>query len=140
MALLCLASLVEILREAIVPVLPIAITKVLEYIEESLRENEEDVKLHNAAYSFVSALVHRLPYMISGQYLDKLLLLSYKSAETELDEECDETRVQCLHLAAKQIDARSMFEALAHSWDSAAQSGGLVNYPSTHQKYHKPYY
>jgi U3 small nucleolar RNA-associated protein 10 len=129
MALLCLASLVEILREAIVPVLPVAITKALEYIEESLEQDEEDPKLHNAAYAFISALVHRLPYMISGAYLDKLLLTSYGSAETNMDEESDESRVQCLQLAAKQIDAKSMFGALAHSWGNAAQSGSLVSRP-----------
>ena len=129
MALLCLASLVEILREGIIPVLSVAITKALDYIEQSLQEDEEDLKLHNAAYSFISALVHRLPYMISGAYLDKLLLTSYESAETELDEESDESRIQCLQLAAKQVDAKSMFGALAHSWDNAAQSGSLVGWP-----------
>jgi U3 small nucleolar RNA-associated protein 10 len=129
MALLCLASLVEILREAIVPVLPVAITKALEYIEESLVEDEENLKLHNAAYAFISALVHRLPYMISGAYLEKLLLISYDSAETGLDDESDESRMQCLQLAAKQVDAKSMFGALAHSWNNAAQSGSLVSWP-----------
>jgi U3 small nucleolar RNA-associated protein 10 len=129
MALLCLASLVEILREAIVPVLPAAITKALEYIKESLEQDEEDPKLHNAAYAFISALVHRLPYMLSGAYLDKLLLTSYGSAETNMDEESDESRVQCLQLAAKQVDAKSMFGALAHNWDNAAQSGSLVSRP-----------
>jgi U3 small nucleolar RNA-associated protein 10 len=133
MALLCLASLVEILREGIVPVLPVTITKALEYIEESL-EDEEGLKLHNAAYAFISALVHRLPYMISGIYLDKLLLISYESAETELDEESDESRIRCLQFAGKQLDAKSMFEALANSWDNAAQSGSLVGWPhSTHK-------
>jgi U3 small nucleolar RNA-associated protein 10 len=135
MALLCLASLVEILREGIVPVLPVAITKALEYIEESLEEDEEDLRLHNAAYAFISALVHRLPYMISGQYLDKLLLTSYDSAETELDEESDESRIQCLQLAAKQVDAKNMFGALAHSWDNAAQSGSLVGWPHSIHKH-----
>lgn len=128
MALLCLASLVEILRESIVPVLPVAITKTLEYIEESLEEDEEDLKLHNAAYAFINALVHRLPYMISGTYLDKLLLISYKSAEKELDEESDESRIRCLQFAGKQLDAKSMFGALANSWDNAAQSGSLVGW------------
>jgi U3 small nucleolar RNA-associated protein 10 len=127
MALLCLASLVEILREAIVPVLPVAIMKALEYIEESLHEEVEDLKLHNAGYAFISALVHRLPYMISGAYLDRLLLISYGSAETDLDEESDESRIHCLQFAAKQVDAKTMFTALAHSWDNAAQSGNLVS-------------
>lgn len=127
MALLCLASLVEILREVIMPVLPVAITKALEYIGESLEDEDEDLKLHNSAYAFMSALAHRLPYIISGAYLDKLLLISYESAETELDEEADESRTQCLQLAAKQVDAKTMFSALANSWGKAAESGNSVS-------------
>jgi U3 small nucleolar RNA-associated protein 10 len=126
MALLCLTSLVEILREGIVPVLPVAITKALEYIGESIEDEDEDLKLHNAGYAFISALAQYLPYIISGAYLEKLLLISYESAETELDEEADESRTECLQLTAKQVGAKSMFDALARSWESAAKSGNLV--------------
>jgi U3 small nucleolar RNA-associated protein 10 len=126
MALLCLASLVEILREGIVSVLPIAIPKALDFMSESVEENE-DLKLHNAAYSLMSALVHHLPYMVSGTYLGKLLSISNDSAEAELDENADESRTQCLQLAAKQIEAKTMFVALEQNWKHAAESGALVS-------------
>lgn len=131
MALLCLASLVEILREGIVPVLPVAITKALDYMEESVEEEKEDERLHNAGYAFISALVHRLPYMISGAYLDRLLTVSNDSAEAQLDEEADESRMQCLQLAAKRVDAKSMFVALEKNWKDAVDSGILVS-PRNH--------
>jgi len=126
MALLCLASLVEILREGIVSVLPIAIPKALEYMETSVKDNVEAQKLHNAGYAFISSLVHHVPYMISGGYLDKLLSISNASAEADLDDEADESRVQCLQLAAKQIDAKSLFGALEKNWEEAAAAGVLV--------------
>ncbi|KAI9738135.1 MAG: snoRNA-binding rRNA-processing protein utp10 [Claussenomyces sp. TS43310] len=126
MALLCLASLVEILREGIVPILPIAIPKALDYIASSIVEGQEDEKLHNAGYAFISALIQHLPYMVSGAYLDKLLVVSYQSAEADLDEEADESRLQCLHLAAKQIDAKGMFVAMQQNWKNATDAGSLA--------------
>ncbi|CAG8981797.1 hypothetical protein HYALB_00004740 [Hymenoscyphus albidus] len=123
MALLCLASLVEILREGIVSVLPAAIPKTLEYVEESIGDNPDGQKCHNAGYAFISALVQHLPYMISGNYLDKLLQISNISAEAVLDTEADESRTECLHLVAKQVDAKGMFSALEKNWEQAKESG-----------------
>lgn len=128
MALLCLASLVEILRDGIVSVLPTAIPRALEYMEISAIDEDEAQKLHNASYAFISSLVHHLPYMVSGGYLDKLLLISNKSADADLDDEADDSRIQCLQLAAKQIDAKSMFAALEKDWNAAYAAGILVRY------------
>jgi U3 small nucleolar RNA-associated protein 10 len=129
LALLCLASLVEILREGVVSVLPIAIPKALEYIESSISDDTDAQRLHNAGYAFISSLVHHLPYMISGGYLDKLLSISNDSAKADLDDEADESRVQCLQLAAKQLDAKSMFTALEKNWEKAASAGTIVRIP-----------
>jgi U3 small nucleolar RNA-associated protein 10 len=128
MALLCLASLVEILQDGIVSILPVAIPKALEYMEMSLNGNAEARKTHDAGYAFMSALVHYVPYMVSGGYLDKLLEISNASAEADFDdEESHESRKQCLQLAAKQVDAKSLFAALEKNWDAATNSGTLVS-------------
>lgn len=127
MALLCLASLVEILREGIVSVLPTAIPTCLQYMEDSINDSVEAQRLHNAGFAFISALTQHLPYMISGGYLDKLLAISNASAEAVLDNDSDETREQCLQLAAKQIDAKSMFGALEKNWEIAVGLGFLVS-------------
>ncbi|RDW71266.1 hypothetical protein BP6252_07829 [Coleophoma cylindrospora] len=126
MALLCLSSLVEILHEGIVPVLPVAIPKALDYISQNLRNDDDALKLHNAGYAFISSLVHHLPYMISGGFLDQLLTISNASAAAELDDEASECRLQCLRLAAKQIDAKAMFSALDQDWSQAATAGPLA--------------
>lgn len=139
MALLCLASLVEILREGIVPVLPVAIPTAMDYMEGSIVEGSEDEKLHSAGYAFISALIEHLPYMISGGYLDRLLIVSNKSAEAGLDTETDESRLECLHLAAKQVEAKSFFVALDHNWKSAAEAGALVCVKERTNFFFKPY-
>jgi U3 small nucleolar RNA-associated protein 10 len=127
MSLLCLASLVEILKEGIVSVLPVAIPTALKYMEKSIEAGKENGKLHNAGYAFIGALVVYLPYMISGSYLDSLLAISNKSAEADLDDDADESRIQCLQLAAKQLDAKSIFVALKQNWAKAAEAGTLVS-------------
>lgn len=127
MALLCLASLVDILREGVVSVLPSAIPTCLDYMEGNISTDVEAQKLHNAGFAFISSLIEHLPYMISGGYLEKLLKISNLSAEADLDEEADENRMQCLQLAAKQIDAKSMFTALEKNWERAVKLGPLVS-------------
>ncbi|KAK2630269.1 hypothetical protein QTJ16_001089 [Diplocarpon rosae] len=125
-ALLCLSSLIEILREGIVLVLPAAIPMALKYIEANVRADDESQKLYNAGYAFMSALAHYLPYMISGAYLDKLLEISNVSAEANLNDEADESRVQCMQLIAKQVEAKIMFAALERNWEQASTSGALA--------------
>ncbi|KFY16939.1 hypothetical protein V491_05164, partial [Pseudogymnoascus sp. VKM F-3775] len=126
MSLLCLASLVDILREGIVSVLPIAIPAALQYMAKTVEEGGENDKLHNAGYAFINALVEHLPYMISGAYLDTFLVISNKSAEADLEVEADESRIACLDLAAKQIEAKNMFTALQKNWPIAAKCGTIA--------------
>lgn len=127
MALLCLASLVDVLQDGIVPVLPIAIPQTLDYLSLSLDGADSDVELHNACYALMTALAQHLPYMISGSYLDQLLAISNKSAESPLDDEDHDNRKQCLHFLAKQLDAKVLFTALQKNWTSAMEAGYAVS-------------
>jgi U3 small nucleolar RNA-associated protein 10 len=127
MALLCLASLVDVLQEGIVPVLPVAIPKTLAYLRESLQGDRPNEELHNASYALMTSLAQHLPYMITGAYLDELLSCSNLSAEAGLNEEANDSRVQCLRLLAKLADGKAMFTALEKNWSNAAASGWTVS-------------
>ncbi|KAL2024392.1 hypothetical protein VTK56DRAFT_8203 [Thermocarpiscus australiensis] len=123
MALLCLASLVDVLQDGIVPVLPVAIPKALAYLEESLKGDDPDTELHNAAYAFMAALAQHIPYMISGAYLDRLLACSNASAAAQLDDESTSNRSHCLQFLAKLVDPKALYIALNQNWTTAANSG-----------------
>lgn len=134
MALLCLTSLVDVLQDAIVPVLLTAIPQAVVYLNKSLEGEERDEELHVASYGFISSLAEHLPYMLST-YLDKILVVSNKSASLELDEDTNESRIGCLHLLAKQLDAKDIFSALDRNWESAKSASVSVSlstplYPS----------
>ncbi|KAI0841559.1 hypothetical protein F5Y06DRAFT_259791 [Hypoxylon sp. FL0890] len=122
MALLCLASLVDVLQDGIVPVLPSAIPKALSYIAESINNETPRVELHNAGYAFIAALAQHLPYMLSGSYLGQLLVVSSASASSSLGKEANDARLQSLRLLAKQIDAKTLFSALEQNWVTATDS------------------
>jgi U3 small nucleolar RNA-associated protein 10 len=127
MALLCLASLVDVLQEGIVPVLPVATPKALAYLRESLQDDKKNPELHNASYALMTSLAQHLPYMITGTYLDQLLNCSNLSAEAGMDEDANDSRVQCLRLLAKLVDGKAMFTALEKNWTNAAASGWTVS-------------
>ncbi|KAI6091138.1 hypothetical protein F4821DRAFT_212281 [Hypoxylon rubiginosum] len=126
MALLCLASLVDVLQDGVVPVLPSAIPKALSYIAESIGSETPRLELHNASYAFMAALAHHLPYMLSGSYLGQLLEVSSTSAKSGLGSEANDARLQCLQLLAKQVDAKALFSALEQNWARASDSGPIA--------------
>ena len=127
MALLCLASLVDVLQDGIVPVLPVAIPKALAYLEQSLEGEQRNTSLHNAAYAFITALAQHIPYMISGAYLDRLLACSNVSAAADLDAESDNSRFQCLEFLAKLVEPKTLFTALERNWSKATEHGVPVS-------------
>lgn len=122
MALLCLTSLVDVLQDAIVPVLPVAMPQAVAYLGESLRSEPRDQELHSACYGFMSSLAEHLPYMVST-WTDRVLEISNQSAEAGLDDETSESRTGCLGFLARRLDARDMFTSLEKNWEKAMAAG-----------------
>ena len=125
MALLCLTSLVDVLQDAIIPVLPIALPTAIAYLSESIEGEDIDAELHSAAYGFFSALAEHLPYMLSN-HLQRILEVSNTSAEAELNEDANESRTTCLEFLARRMEAKEMLTALQKNWSSATASGFSV--------------
>ncbi|KAJ8128946.1 hypothetical protein O1611_g4688 [Lasiodiplodia mahajangana] len=123
MALLCLASLVDVLQDGIVPVLPSAIPKALSYISESFASGTRVPELHNASYAFVTALAQYLPYMLTGSCLERILAVSSASAKSRMGGESNDARIQCLQFIAKQVEAKTMFVALEKCLSTYANAG-----------------
>ncbi|KZF24076.1 hypothetical protein L228DRAFT_244950 [Xylona heveae TC161] len=125
MALLCLASMVEVLDSRIIAILPQALPSALRHLEASL-EREEGEPVHDAAYLFLNSLFERVPFMVTGGYLDTIFKLSHKSAESDLTQEADEHREEVLRFAAKQLDPKECLAALERNWTNAATAGPLA--------------
>ncbi|PLB41036.1 snoRNA-binding rRNA-processing protein UTP10 [Aspergillus candidus] len=121
MGVLCLASMAEVLGQSMIPALPEALRRSLALLELSLEEDKANSRLHDAVYSWFSALFVHLPYMVSSGYLDKLLILSFKSANSEGNE--DESRQEALQLMARKADLAATLGAVDRNWQHAVAAG-----------------
>ena len=125
MALLCLASLVEVLSHAIVPILPRTFSYTVKFLRESLdgARTELDDDLYCAAYTFALTVAQQMPEMMSSTDIDQILAISHASAGAELDDELNETRLSFLKSLALRLDANAFFTAMSKSWSYAAGTG-----------------
>ena len=123
LALFCLVSCVEVLGAGIIPILPQAFPKALEYLGSSVHEDGEEGKVQTAVFSFVEALLDHVPWMITGSFLDKLLRLLQQAAEGDCAAEVGESRRQLFQSMAKQMDAKECFAAVERNWSHAVQAG-----------------
>lgn len=125
-SLVCLATMVEVLNEAFIPMIPSVLPKAEGHLAASVEEDAENPKLHNAVYTFMTALLVYLPWMVHGAYLDGLLTGSYESANAEMGEDCDRLRSDVLQLLAKSIEPKECLKALDRTWSVAMVEGPLV--------------
>ncbi|KAJ6189844.1 hypothetical protein N7519_004752 [Penicillium mononematosum] len=126
MGVLCLASMAEVLGQAMIPALPDTLKRSLELLELSLVSGEENSRLHDAVFTLFSALFVHLPFMISAGHLDKMLLLSFKSANADIEESSDESRQECLRLMARKVDVGATLGAVDRNWQHAVQAGPIA--------------
>lgn len=126
-ASICLTNTVELLREAIIPIVPTIILKALDQLSDSMEENTKNNRLHNAAYSLICSLLFYIPWTISDCCLERLLILSHQSAKSEMGDICDRTRTETLRLVAKQVEPQVCFKVLDETWNSVVNQGPAVS-------------
>ena len=127
MGVLCLATLAGVLGQAIIPALPEMFTRCLGLLESSLDEEntkENKSRLHDAVYSMLSELFVHLPFMVSAAQLERILILSFKSASSDAaGEGSDDCRHETLRLIATKMDVGSIFAAIDRNWQFAVEAG-----------------
>jgi U3 small nucleolar RNA-associated protein 10 len=126
MGILCLASMAEVLGQAMIPALPDTLKRSLELLELSLASGKENSRLHDAIYTLFSALFVHLPFMISAGHLDKVLQLSFKSANAEIEESSDESRQESLRFMARKVDVAATLGAVDRNWERAVEAGPIA--------------
>ncbi|KAJ5662546.1 U3 small nucleolar RNA-associated protein 10 [Penicillium maclennaniae] len=124
MGVLCLASMAEVLGEAMIPALPNALSQSLSLLELSMTPGKENSRLHDAVFSLFSALFVNLPFMMSASHLDKILLLSFKSTNAELEDNSEDSRLETLRLmASRKMDMTATLGAIDRNWQQAVAAG-----------------
>lgn len=124
MGVLCLASMAEVLGQAMIPALPDTLSQSLRLLEQSLTPKKENSRLHDAVFSLLSALLVNLPFMLSAAHLDQILLLSFKSTQADLENSSEDSRQETLRLmAGRKMDLAATLGAIDRNWQHAVEAG-----------------
>ncbi|KAF2161402.1 hypothetical protein M409DRAFT_69761 [Zasmidium cellare ATCC 36951] len=120
MSLLCLASMVEVLGDEFIALLPTALGNALRYMQESVsvdedERTEEGQALLSAGFSLAMAILDYIPWMLSGSYLDRLLKIA---AEADSN-----GAAELKNLAARKVSAQDCFAAIERIWEDVAGLG-----------------
>jgi U3 small nucleolar RNA-associated protein 10 len=121
LSLLCLTSIVDVLEDEFISLLPSVLPVAFDYLSKAI--NEENVGLHNAVYTLISDIIERLGYMFSREYLDTALRLSHQSATADLEEACDESRRAFYQSVSEHLGVQEVFAAIQSTWAHAVSQG-----------------
>ncbi|KAF1947547.1 hypothetical protein EJ02DRAFT_365114 [Clathrospora elynae] len=121
LSLLCLTSVVDVLEDEAISLLPTVLPTAFDYLSQAIQE--EKTGLHNAVFALLSNIVERLGYMFSHDYLDTALRLSQRSAAASLEDVCDESRRGFYQSVSEHIGAQEVFAAIKSTWPHAASQG-----------------
>lgn len=123
-SLLCLATMVEVLRDDLVDILPQILTTSYTYFDYATKVESGNARLHNAVYSFLTNVIEYISWMFSAETLDKALLLTQQSACSEAtDIRTSSSRPQFTSLLSQKLDARTILAALERTFDNALTLG-----------------
>ncbi|XPS98764.1 snoRNA-binding rRNA-processing protein utp10 [Ascochyta lentis] len=121
LSLLCLTSIVDVLEDEAIALLPSVLPVAFDYLSKAIEE--ENVGLHNAVYTLISDIIERLGYMFSREYLDTALRLSHRSAAADLEDACDESRRAFYQSVSEHLGAQEVFAAIQSTWTHAVSQG-----------------
>lgn len=121
LSLLCLTSIVDVLEDEAISLLPSVLPVAFDYLSKAIEE--ENVGLHNAVYTLISDIIERLGYMFSREYLETALQLSHQSAAADLEDACDESRRAFYQSVSEHLGAQEVFAAVQSTWTHAISQG-----------------
>jgi U3 small nucleolar RNA-associated protein 10 len=124
LSLLCITSIVDVLEEEAISLLPTVLPIAFDYLKESIeRENQG---LHNAVFALLTNIVDRLAFMFTREYLVPALELAQSSAESDLGGGCDEARRTFYQSLSVHLEAQEAFASLKVTWPSSLAHGFLA--------------
>lgn len=125
--LLCFAVIIEACGDAIAPVVPNIFSAAMNALDVSISEDTEDAYLHNAGFSLLLSILTYVPWVVSGPELDRILKISYESANAEMGSKCDQVRIDMLHSIPRKDNAHECLSALERNWTNAMVEGPQVS-------------
>ena len=123
-SILCFASMVEVLGEECIPILQSVLKQTFGYLKASMEPESVDVKLRDAAFGLVNAVLDNLPWILSVQDLDQALTFVAHAAANSSIGESDNTSLNAFgSLATRNIGAPKLIAAIKRTWDDVLDIG-----------------
>lgn len=126
LSLLCITSIIDVLEDESISLLPKVLPTAFEYLSAAI-END-NTGLHNAVYALLSNTVQRLGFLFSRDYLVPVLKISQQSAASDLEESCDEERIQFYKCVSQYLEAQEIFTSSKSTWTNAIGQGSEVSH------------
>jgi U3 small nucleolar RNA-associated protein 10 len=119
-SILCLASMVEILGDDCIPILPNVLNQVLKCIDAGLASGSPSWELQAAGFALLNSVLDHLPWMLADQYLDQALLLADQAVRLE-------SPIDALqefgNLVATKVQATQLFTTIQRTFFKAFTLG-----------------
>ncbi|KAI7491361.1 hypothetical protein KC351_g116 [Hortaea werneckii] len=126
-SVLCLASMVAVLEDDFISILPRVFERIMGYADLAIESKSVNYQLLDAVFSFAVSVLDHLPWMFSTQYLQHAFLTVGK-AVARMDQ--DDVDIQMpdhfCSLAAKKIGAQELFTTIDQTWDAVAAHGPIA--------------
>ncbi|KAK3703012.1 snoRNA-binding rRNA-processing protein utp10 [Vermiconidia calcicola] len=123
---LCLASMVGVLGDEALEVLPGVVGTTLGYLEESVDAASDFVELQDAGFSLLADIGDHLPWMLSGGLLHRALRIADRTANATGDGGGHLKRF--CKLVATRVGALELFSALERTWPEESTTAEHYNH------------
>ncbi|RMZ75435.1 hypothetical protein DV737_g5281, partial [Chaetothyriales sp. CBS 132003] len=125
--MLCLASMMDIMRDAAVSVAAPMLRKALGALE-SITEEADESGLFNAICSALSAVLTHVSYMVDDDSLARLLTCLLGKEDSSSGKAKEEMRAETLDLVAQKVDVAILVPILGTAWQHMLKEGLEVDY------------
>jgi U3 small nucleolar RNA-associated protein 10 len=123
-SMLCLATMVDVLQDDFIPILPQVLPQTFGYLRSSTIDTSSTTRgsIANAAYALVNAVAEHLAFIFTGDYLDTALQLTQACAEAKI---CGVNRRQFYRLVGGNVASSEMFSAFNRNYAKDLQIEGF---------------
>lgn len=123
-SLLALASMVDVLRDDMIPLIPQMLAQTFSLLKQSIDVDTSDVALHNACFALTNSVVELLPYIMTGDHLDGALRLAQLSTTKSVDGG-SVSREQFYVGLSQKVTSAEMFAVLERNYEWVRSEQGF---------------
>jgi U3 small nucleolar RNA-associated protein 10 len=125
-SLLALASMVDVLRDEAIGMLPPVIQTTISYLEHCVQDEKIDQQLLDAGFSMLNALLETLPWMLSANSLYTAIMVADRAALSGKATAEPSTAHAFGSMVARKIVPADLFSAINRTWTDVLAYGPMA--------------